>query len=381
MLNVGALNKGIMKTYNIAVIPGDGIGPEVVAEGLKVLQTVADKYKFKINTKKFNYGGAHYLKTGEVLPDSAMKEFKNFDVIYLGAVGHPDVKPGILERGILLKLRFDFEQYINLRPVCLYENVETPIKNKKPEDIDYIVVRENTGDVYTGQGEFRNKGTADEVATQVMIYSRMQVERCVRYAFELTKQRHKENSWRGLTPEELKAGFIGKITLCGKSNVLTYVFDLWDRVFNSVAKEYPQIKTDYVHVDAMCIYMIESPERFDTIVTTNMFGDIITDLAAVTQGGMGVAPSGNINPKGVSMFEPVHGSAPQFTGKGVINPIAAIATIKLMLDYLGEPKAAASVEKAMTTVIKKMNSMLVGKMGYSTSQIGDMVVEALSQVN
>lgn len=366
-----------MKTYNIAVIPGDGIGPEVVSEGLKVLHAVADKHKFKINTKKFLFGGAHYLKTGEVLPDSAMNEFKNFDAIYLGAVGHPDVKPGILERGILLKLRFDFEQYINLRPVCLYENVETPIKNKKPQDIDYIVVRENTGDVYTGQGEFRNKGTADEVATQVMIYSRLQVERCVRYAFELTKQRHRDLSWRGLTPEELKAGYIGKITLCGKSNVLTYVFDLWDRVFNAVAKEYTNIKTDYVHVDAMCIYMIESPERFDTIVTTNMFGDIITDLAAVTQGGMGVAPSGNINPKGVSMFEPVHGSAPQFTGKGVINPIAAIATVKLMLDYLGETEAASNVEKAMIKVIKEMKSMLVGQMGFSTSQVGDMVVEAL----
>jgi 3-isopropylmalate dehydrogenase len=366
-----------MNTYNIAVIPGDGIGPEVVAEGLKVLTAVSDKYKFKVNTKKFNFGGAHYLKTGEVLPDSAMEEFKNFNAIYLGAVGHPDVKPGILERGILLKLRFDFEQYINLRPVCLYENVETPIKNKKPEDIDYIVVRENTGDVYTGQGEFRNKGTADEVATQVMIYSRQQVERAVRYAFELTKQRHKDKPWRGLTKEELQAGYRGKITLCGKSNVLTYVFDLWDRVFNSVAKEYPYIKTDYVHVDAMCIYMIESPERFDTIVTTNMFGDIITDLAAVTQGGMGVAPSGNINPKGVSMFEPVHGSAPQFAGRGVINPIAAIATIKLMLDYLGETKAAANVEKAMVGVIKQMKSMLVGKMGYTTSQVGDMVVAAI----
>ena len=366
-----------MKTYNIAVIPGDGIGPEVVNEGLKVLNKLAGKYDFKINTKKFNFGGAHYLKTGEVLPDSAMQEFKKFDAIYLGAVGHPDVKPGILERGILLKLRFDFEQYINLRPVCLYENVETPIKNKGPQDIDYIVVRENTGDVYTGQGEFRNKGTADEVATQVMIYTRTQVERCIRYAFELTKQRHKDKSWRGLTAEELKAGYTGKITLCGKSNVLTYVFDLWDRVFNAVSKEYPSIKTDYVHVDAMCIYMIESPERFDTIVTTNMFGDIITDLAAVTQGGMGVAPSGNINPNGVSMFEPVHGSAPQFTGKGVINPIAAIATVKLMLDYLGEAKAAVALEVAMISVIKKMKSMLVGKMGYTTSEVGDMVADLI----
>jgi len=366
-----------MKNYKIAVIPGDGIGPEVIREGLKILDVVAKKYNFTAATKEFPYGGEHYMKTQEVLPDAAMDELKNFDAIYLGAVGHSDVKPGILERGILLKLRFDFDQYINLRPVKLYENVETPIKNKQPEDIDYVVVRENTGGLYVGEGEFQNKNTPDEVAVQKMVYSRKQVERCIRYAFELIKKKHSDSPWRGLTQEEKNKGCIGKLTLCGKTNVLTYAFDLWERAFNAIAEEYPNILTDYVHVDAACIYMIESPQRFNVIVTSNMFGDIITDLAAVTQGGMGVAPSGNINPEGTSMFEPVHGSAPQFTGKGVINPVASIATLQLMLNHLGQPEAAANVESAMREVIKKMKSMLVGQMGYTTSEVGDMVVEAL----
>jgi len=366
-----------MKTYQIAVIPGDGIGPEVIREGLKVVQKAAEKNNFKLETKTFSFGGDRYLKTGETLPESAIAELRKFHAIYLGAIGHPDVKPGILERGILLNLRFTFDQYINLRPVRLYDNVETPIKNKSPKDIDYIVVRENTGGLYTGEGSFQKQGTPDEVATQLMIYSRKQVERCVRYAFELLKHRHAKNPWQGLSKEEREQGFIGKLTLCGKTNVLTYVYDLWQRVVNEVAKEYPNIKTDYVHVDAMCIYMIESPERFNVIVTGNMFGDIITDLAAVTQGGMGVAASGNINPQGVSMFESVHGSAPQFTGKNVVNPIACIAAGKMMLDHLGETKAANEIEDAMKTVIKKMKSMLVGQMGYSTSEIGDMVVKAL----
>jgi 3-isopropylmalate dehydrogenase len=276
-------------------------------------------------------------------------------------------------------LRFDLDQYINLRPVRLYENVQTPLKNKKPEDIDYVVIRENTGGLYTGVGEFQKKGTPDEVAIQSMVYSRKQVERCVRYAFDLIRNRHQNAPWRGLTDEEKKAGKIGKLTLCGKTNVLTYAYDLWDRVFNEIAKEYPMIIADYCHVDAICIYMVESPQRFDGIVTGNMFGDIITDLAATTQGGMGVAPSGNINPEGVSMFEPVHGTAPSFAGKNVINPIAAILTAQMMLNYLGETKAAENIEKAVQNVLKKMKSMLVGEMGYTTSEIGDMVVEQLNQ--
>lgn len=366
-----------MKTYKLAVIPGDGIGPEVITEGTKVLDAAGKKHGFAFDTTFFDYGGTRYLKTGEILSDKEVEGLKKFDAIYLGGIGHPDVKPGILEKGILLKLRFDLDQYINLRPVRLYENVNTPIKNKGPEHINYTVVRENTGGLYTGVGEFQKKGTPDEVAIQSMIYSRKQVERCIRFAFEYTRKRHAEKPWSGLTKEEKDAGFIGKLTMCGKTNVLTYVWDLWDRVFNEMAREYKDIKADYVHVDAMCIYMIEQPERFDTIVTSNMFGDIITDLAAVTQGGMGVAPSGNINPEGVSMFEPVHGTAPQFTGKNVINPVATIATGALMLNYLGEEKAGAEVEEAMKKVIKNMKSMLAGQMGYTTSEIGDMVVENL----
>ena len=366
-----------MNHYKIAVIGGDGIGPEVVAEGLKVLNAAAKKYNFSLSTTEFDFGGARYLKNGEILSDKEIEELKQFDTIYLGGIGHPDVKPGILEKGILLKLRFDLDQYINLRPVRLYENVETPLKNKTPRDIDYVVIRENTGGLYTGIGEFRKKGTPDEVAVQSMVYSRRQVERCVRFAFDFIKTRHDKAPWKGLNSEERKNGYIGKLTLCGKTNVLTYAYDLWDRTFNEIAADYPDILADYCHVDAICIYMIESPERFDGIVTGNMFGDIITDLAAVTQGGMGVAPSGNINPNGVSMFEPVHGTAPSFTGKNVINPIAAILTTQMMLNYLGEKEAAKNIEEAVKNVIKKMKSMLVGKMGYTTSEIGNMVVEEL----
>jgi len=366
-----------MNIYKIAVIPGDGIGPEVVAQGLKVLDAASAKFGFKTERQSFDFGGARYLKTGQVLSDDEMNGLKKYDAIYLGAVGHPDVKPGILERGILLKLRFGLEQYINLRPVRLYQNVATPIKNKGPEQIDYVVVRENSGDVYTGEGEIKDKGTNKEVATQVMVYSYTQVERCLKYAFEYVMKRHATASWKGLNEEDKKAGFIGKLTLCGKNNVLTNVFGLWDRVLSDMSKQYPKIKVDYLHVDAMCIFLIEAPERFDVIVTTNMFGDIITDLAAVTQGGMGVAPSGNINPGSVSMFEPVHGSAPQFTGKGVANPLAAILTVKLMLEHLKEDKAAQAVDEAVQSVMLKMKSMLIGQMGFSTDQIGDMVVGAL----
>ncbi len=366
-----------MNTYKLAIIPGDGIGPEVVREGLKVLDAAAQKYSFKVDKTFFDYGGERYMKTGNVLSDQEMDELKKFNAIYLGAVGHPDVKPGILEKGILLKLRFGLNQYINLRPVKLYENVPTPIKSKGPEHINYTVVRENSGDMYMGLGEITNKGAANEVATQVMYYSREQVERCLTYAFEYVMKLHANSPWKGLSEEERQAGYVGKLTMCGKNNVLTNVFDLWDRVIKELSVKYPKVKTDYYHVDAMCIFLIEAPERFDVITTTNMFGDIITDLAAVTQGGMGVAPSGNINPSSVSMFEPVHGSAPQFTGKGVANPLAAILTVKLMLEHLKEDKAAADVDAAVQKVMLKMKSMLIGQMGYSTSEIGDMVVAAL----
>jgi 3-isopropylmalate dehydrogenase len=344
--------------YKIAVIPGDGTGPEVIREGMKVLEAVSKASGFKYTVKQFDYGAEHYLATGEVLPESSLEEFKKFDAIYLGAVGDPRVKPGVLEQGLLLKIRFGLHQYINLRPVKLYPGVETPLKNKGPQDIDFVVVRENNEGLYVGEGEFIKKGTKDEVALQISRNTRKGVERCIRYAFDFTRRRNKRK----------------KLTLCGKTNVLTYAWDLWERTFNEVAKEYKDITCDYAHVDATCMWMVKSPEQFDVIVTDNMFGDIITDLGAIIQGGMGIAAGGNINPEGVSMFEPIGGSAPKYTSKGMINPLAAIAAAGMMLDELGEKKAAEAVENAIIeTTSKKLKSLAAGKMGYSTSEVGDMV--------
>jgi 3-isopropylmalate dehydrogenase len=347
--------------YKIAVIPGDGTGPEVVREGMKVLEAVAAKFKLKFEFTSFPFGGEHYKKTGETLPDSAIDELRQFNAIFLGAIGHPDVKPGILETGILLKARFTLDQYINLRPIKLYPNVETPLANKKPEDIDFVVVRENTEDLYIGSGGFLRKGTPHEVAMQEMIATRFGVERCLRYAFEFARRRNREK----------------KVTLCAKTNVLIYAHDLWWRAFQEVAKDYPDVKTDYAHVDATTMWMVKNPEWFDVIVTTNMFGDIITDLGAMIQGGMGIAAGGNINPQGVSMFEPIGGSAPKYTNQDVINPMAAIFAAQMMMETLGEDKAGAAIEKAAMGVIAKMKSQAAGKMGFSTSQIGDMVAAAI----
>jgi len=364
-------------TYKIAVIGGDGTGPEVVAEGIKVLKVLEKKYDFSLKFDYFDFGGERYLKEGKVLDDAEIETLKAYDAIYLGAIGHQDVKPGILEKGILLKLRFDLDQYINYRPVKLYQNVFTPIKNKTHEDIDYVVIRENVGGLYSGVGEFSMKGTQNETAVQSMVYSRYQVERCVRFAFETARKRH-QKPWKGFSAEEIKKGYKAKVTLCGKTNVLTYVYDLWQRVMDDVAKEYPDVKADYIHVDAVCIYMIERPEMFDVIVTGNMFGDIITDLAAVTQGGMGVAAGANLNPDGLSMFEPIGGTAPAFTGKNQINPMAAIGAAHLMLDFLGEPDAAFELEEVKKKVILAMKSMAAAEMGFSTTEVGDKVAEELS---
>ena len=346
--------------YKIAVIPGDGTGPEVVAEGLKVLKTISEKFNFKYQLAHYDLGGDRYLKTGEVLPDSILEELKKVDVIYLGAIGHPDVKPGILEKGILLKTRFVLDQYINLRPVKLYPGVDTPLKDKRPEDIDFVVVRENTEGAYLGAGGFHKKGTPDEIAIQEAIHTRKGVERCIRYAFEYCRKRNKKK----------------KVTLCGKTNVLTYAFDLWERTFREVAKEFEDIETDYAHVDAICMWMVKNPEWFDVIVTDNMFGDIITDLGAMIQGGLGIAAGGNINPKGVSMFEPMGGSAPKYTGKGVVSPLAAISACQMMLENLGEEKASKRIEEAIMKVVRiDVKSLTAGKMGYSTSEVGDLVVK------
>ena len=357
-------------TAKIAVIPGDGTGPEVVCEGLKVMEAVSKKVGFKYELQNFDFGGERFLKTGEVLPDSAVKEFQQFDAMYLGAVGHPDVKPGILEKGLLLRLRFELDQYINLRPVRLYPGVETPLKDKGPDDINFVVVRENTEGLYSGSGGFQYKGTAQEVSTQLNVTTRFGAERAIRYAFDLCRRRNSKKR---------------TLTLVHKTNVLTFAGDTWWRAFNEIGdKDYPDIKRDYNHVDACCMWFVKSPEFYDVIVTDNIFGDIITDIAAMIQGGLGVAAGGNINPRGVSMFEPMGGSAPKYTNQNVINPIAAIAAMGMMLNELGQKKKDAAftkgaemVEKAVMATTPKMKTMAAGKMGYGTREVGDLVCQAL----
>ncbi|PKO19366.1 3-isopropylmalate dehydrogenase [candidate division BRC1 bacterium HGW-BRC1-1] len=348
-------------SYDIAVLGGDGTGPEVVREGIKVLKAVADKFNFSLNFSDFDFGGDRYLRTGEVLPNNASDELRKFDAIFLGAIGHPDVQPGILEKGILLRLRFELDQYINLRPVKLYPGVETPIKDKGPEDIDFVVIRENTQDAYCGMGGAMHVGTPQEVATQTAVYTRFGVDRALKYAFEYTRKRNKRK----------------QLTLCGKTNVLTYIYGLWERAFHEMGdRDYADIKREYTHVDATTMWFVKNPEWFDVIVTGNLFGDIITDLGAMIQGGMGIAAGGNINPDpgGVSMFEPIGGSAPKYTGKNVINPLAAIGAAQLMLETLGQDEAAKAIENAiMEVTANKLKSLAAGRMGFTTSEVGDMV--------
>ena len=352
------------RSYNIAVLPGDGTGPEVVREGIKVMDAAASKYGFNLNYQSFDFGGDRYLRTGETLPDSALEEFKKYHSIFLGAIGHPEVKPGILEVGILLKSRFALDQYINLRPVKLYPGVDTPLKDKKPEDIDFVVVRENTGGIYTGVGGAVQVGTPGEIATQVMVYSRPVVDRCVRYAYEYTRKRNRRKT----------------LTLVHKCNVLTYAGDLWVRSHKEIGDaEYPDIKQDYNHVDACNMWIVKSPEFYDVIVTENLFGDIITDLGAIIQGGLGIAAGGNINPEGVSMFEPMGGSAPKYTGKNVINPLAAICAGGMMLETLGEMEAAKAIDKAVSDMLAsgKIKSLAAGQMGMGTSEVGDAIAKTI----
>jgi 3-isopropylmalate dehydrogenase len=346
--------------YRIAVIPGDGTGPEVVREGLKVLEAVAAAEEFRYETQIYDLGGDRYLRTGETLPDSALEELRGFDAIYLGAIGHPDVAPGVLEPGILLRLRFELDQYINLRPVKLYPGVDCPLKDKGPEDIDFVVVRENTEGLYGGMGGFQYKGTPQEVSTQVHLTTRFGAERAIRYAFDLARKRNK----------------MRQLHLVGKTNVLTYVHDTWWRAFNEVGDaDYTDIKREYAHVDATCMWFLKNPEWFDVIVVENMFGDIITDLGAMIQGGMGIAAGGNINPKGVSMFEPIGGSAPKYTGQNVICPLAAIAAAQMLVADLGEERAADRMEQAIIAALAsgKIKSLNAGRMGLSTSEMGDLV--------
>lgn len=347
----------MVDSYSIAVVPGDGTGPEVIREGKKVLEAAAALYGFKLDFNEFDIGGDRYQRTGEILPDSVVEDLRTARAIYLGAIGHPDVPPGILEKGILLRLRFELEMYVNLRPVKLYPGVDTPLKGKGPEDIDFIVVRENTEGFYVGSGGFFKKDTPDEIAIQESINTRKGIERLLRYSFDTARTRKRK-----------------KLTLCGKTNVLTYAWDLWTRAFSEIAAEYPDVSTNYAHVDAICMWMVKNPEWFDVIATDNMFGDIITDLGAMIQGGMGIAAGGNINPQGASMFEPIGGSAPKYTGQDVINPLAGILAGGLMLSTIGQPDAAKSVEDAVVKVITTdIKSLDAGKMGHSTSEVGDLV--------
>jgi 3-isopropylmalate dehydrogenase len=353
--------------YRIAVIPGDGVGPEVVREGLKVLDAACQAEGVRYEAVTFDLGGERYLRTGETLPDSVLDELRQFDAIYFGAVGHPDVPPGVLERGILLRLRFALDLFVNLRPVRLFPGVPTPLRDKTPDDIDFVVVRENTEDVYALDGTAFRQGTEDEVALQTAIYTRRGTERVIRYAFDLARRRAAER------------GKPAKVTLVDKANVMTVGHGLWRRVFAEVAAEFPEVETEALYVDAAAMEFVLHPERFQVIVTTNLFGDILTDLGAAIQGGIGIAPSGNIHPERTSLFEPVHGSAPTIAGKGLACPLAAILTAALMMEHLGEQKVARRIENAVVAALQtgKIRSLEAGKMGLTTQQVGDLVAQHL----
>ena len=351
-------------SYRIGIIPGDGTGPEVVSEGIKALRAISKKCGIDFEFKEYRIGGEQYLKNGTLLPDEVIEELKGRDALYLGAIGHPEVKPGILEREILLKMRFELDLYINLRPVTLYPGVDTPLKGKTPEDVDFVVIRENTEGLYAGGGGFFKRGTPDEVALQESVNTRKGVERCIRYAFQYCRSRNKKKL----------------LTLCGKSNVLIYEADLWKRVFEEVHGEYPDITTNYMHVDALCMWMIKNPEQFDVIVTNNLFGDIITDIGAIIQGGLGIAAGGNIHPGKTSMFEPMGGSAPKYTGQNKINPMAAILAAQMMLAHLGESEAAAVLLESIKVVLKDhLKGLEAGRMGYGTKEVGDLVAQYIAQ--
>ena len=349
-----------MLTYRIGVIAGDGIGPEVVAEARKALSAAGFAYE----AVEFDLGGARYLRTGEVLPDSELAELAGLDAILLGAVGTPEVPPGVLERGLLLRLRFEFDLYVNLRPVRLLPGAPTPLAGKGPDDIDLVVIRENTEGAYAGEGGFLRKGTPAEVATQGSVNTRRGVERCLRYAFDLARTRPRHH-----------------LTLCHKTNVMTFAGDLWQRAFTEVAADYPDVDTGYVHVDAACLYLVESPERFDVIVTDNLFGDIVTDLGAAIAGGLGLAASGNLNPPRdrPSIFEPVHGSAPDIAGTGRANPLAAILSAGMLAAFLGEADVSSRIEQAVGAALSKLGGTTADTMRHSTAEVGDLVAEHITQ--
>jgi 3-isopropylmalate dehydrogenase len=351
------------KEHRVAVVAGDGIGPEVVRQGLRVLERVAVMEGFRVRTTNYPFGADHYLETKEIFPDAAFREVKEHDAILLGAIGDPRIEVGLLEFGIIAKMRFELDLYVNLRPVQLYAEHLCPLKDKKPEDVDFIVVRENTEDAYAGMRGFFKKGTPDEVATQEIIFTRKGVERVIRYAFDLARRRGKRK----------------KLTLVDKANAVR-AMDLWTRTFEEVGREYPDIAREHAYIDAATMWCVKNPEWFDTVVTSNMFGDILTDLAAMVQGGLGIAASGNIHPGQVSLFEPIHGSAPKYAGKNVANPLATIMAVSMMLDYLGETRAAARIEDTVAGLLRSKKIPSLGSdSGLGTNAIGDLVLEALEQ--
>jgi 3-isopropylmalate dehydrogenase len=335
----------------------------MIREGLKVLDAVERSFGLRTERLTYDLGTARYAATGEILPDGVLDELRNVDAIYKGPIGarYPgdEVPPGVLERGLILRLRFELDQYVNLRPVKLYPGVPCPIAGKESGDVDFVVVRENTEGMYAGAGGILRKGTSGEVALQTSVNTRKGAERCIRYAFELARSRR------------------SKITLVHKTNVLTFAGDLWERTFHDVGAGYPDVERDYAHVDAWCVWAVQAPERFDVVVTDNLFGDIITDLAAVLQGGLGVAAGGNINPEGVSMFEQIGGTAPDFAGRDEINPVAAVAALAMMLAHLGEAGAAEAVERALSETLPRLKGMGAAEMGYSTSEVGDMIAASV----
>ncbi len=351
------------KAFHIAVIPGDGIGPEVVEQGLRVLERVAAIEGFTARVTRYPFGAEHFLKTKEVLPDPAFEEIRGHDAILLGAIGDPRVAVGHLEFGIIARLRFGLDLYVNLRPVKLYAAHLCPLKDKRPEDVDFVVVRENTEDAYAGMYGYFKKGTPDEIATQEILFTRKGTERAIRYAFELARKRNRAK----------------KLTLVDKANAVR-AMDLWTRTFEEVGREYPDIAREHAYIDAATMWCVKNPEWFDTVVTSNMFGDILTDLAAMIQGGLGVAASGNLHPGRVSLFEPIHGSAPKYAGKNVANPIATVMAVSMMLDYLGEPRAAQRIEETVAGLLRSKRIPSLGSdSGLSTRAVGDLVVESLER--
>ncbi|MFO0932443.1 MAG: 3-isopropylmalate dehydrogenase [Planctomycetota bacterium] len=349
------------RMHRVAVLAGDGIGEEVVREGLKVLDAVAAIEGFNVERKVYPYGADHYLATKEAMPASALAEMADMDAIFLGAIGDPRIETGFLERQIIWGVRQTFDLYVNLRPIRLYHEALCPLKDKKPADVDMVVVRENTEDAYAGLGGIHRKGTPHEVAIAEMIYTRQGVERVIRYAYDLCKKRNKKR----------------RLTLVDKANAIR-AQDIWTRTFAEVGKEYPEVEQDHAYIDAACMWMVKSPEWFDTIVTPNLFGDILTDIGAMIQGGLGIAASGNIHPGKVSMFEPIHGSAPKYRGQNSANPIAAIEAARMMLEHLGEAKAGKRIEAAVRHVIEtgRIRSLKAG--AYKCDEVGDIIRDAVA---